>query len=94
MIIDLIDVEITYKCKSNTDGENSSRTVQPIRHLTKEKRIIFLAAEGHEASNEDLSDHHFDSIIHTRITLHSDNDMWMIPLTSLVKPYFVIYNTK
>ena len=49
-------------------------------------------AEGHEVSNEGLTDNHFDSTIHTRIKLHSDNDIWMIPLTSLVAPCFVIYN--
>ena len=35
MIIDLKYTEITYKCKSNTDGKHSSRTVQPIIHLKK-----------------------------------------------------------
>ena len=91
MIIDLTDAEISYKCESNTDGEHSSRTVQPIRHLEKEKWVIVLSTEGHEVSNEDLTDNHFDSTIHTRINLHSDNDMWMIPLTSLLAPCFVIY---
>ena len=92
MIIDLTDTEIIYECESNTDGEHSSRTVQPIRHLTKYKWLIVSAAEGHEASNEELADNHFDSTIYKRIKLHSDNDMWMISFTSLVAPYFVIYN--
>ena len=52
MIIDLKNVEISYKFQSNTDGVHSSRIVQPIRHLTKEKWLIVLAAEEHEASNE------------------------------------------
>ena len=91
MTFDLKDTEITYKCESNTDGEYSSRTVQPIIHLTKKKWIIVLAAEGHESSNEDLTDNHVDSTIHIRINLHSDNDTWMISLTSLVAPCFVIY---
>ena len=92
MIIDLADAEISYECESNTDGEHSSRAVIPIRHLTKEKRVIVLAAEGHEVSNEDLTDSHFDSIMHIRIKLHYDNDMWMIPLASLVEPCVVIYS--
>ena len=91
MIIDLIDAEILYECESDTDGENSSRAVQPIRHLTKEKWVVVLAAEGHEASNEDLTDKHFDFTTHTRIKLYSNNDMWMIPLIYLVEPCFVIY---
>ena len=52
MVIDLTDAEITYECESNADGEHSSRGVQPIRHLIKEKWVIVLAVEGHEASNE------------------------------------------
>ena len=75
MIIDLPDAEITFKCESNTDGEHSSRTVQSIRYLTKEKWLIVPAAEWHEVSNEHLTDNHFDSMIHTRIKLHYDNDM-------------------
>ena len=38
-----------------------------------------------------MTGNHFDSMIHTRIKLHSNNDMWMIPLTSLVESYFIIY---
>ena len=94
MIIDLTDAKTSYECELNTDGEHSSRTVQPIRHLIKEKWLIAFAAEGHESSNEDLNDNHFDSTIHTRIKIHSDNDMWMISLTSLVEQCFVIYNKK
>ena len=44
MIIDLIDAEITDECEINNDGEHSSRAVKPIRHLTKEKWVIVLAA--------------------------------------------------
>ena len=94
MIIDLIDAEISYECESNTDGEIFRRIVQPIRHPTKEKWAIFLAAEVHEASNEDLIYNHVDSTTRTLIKLHSDNDIWMIPLTFLVEPCFVIYTKK
>ena len=90
MIINLTNAEITYECERNTDGEHSSKTVQPIRHLTKEKWVMVLTAEGF--SDEDLTHNHFDSTIHTRIKLHFNNDMWMIPLTSFVTPCFVIYN--
>ena len=91
IIIDLTDAEITYECESDTDGKHSSRKVQPISNLVKEKWVIVLAAEGYEVSNEYLTDNHFDSTMHTRIKLQSDNDMWMIQLTSLVEPCFVIY---
>ena len=74
MNIDLTDAEISYD-ERNTDGEYSSRTVQSIIHLTKEKWVIVLAAEGHTASYKVLTDNHFDSTIHTRIKLHFGNDM-------------------
>ena len=86
MIIDLTDAEITYKYEIDSDGEYPSRSVQPIRHLTKEKWVIVLDAEGYETSNEELTDNHFNSTNHTRIKLHSDNDMWIILLISLVAP--------
>ena len=75
MIIDLIHAEISYECESNTDGVHSSRGVQPIRHLTNEKWVIVLAAEGHEVSNDNFTDNQFYSTIRARIELHSDNDI-------------------
>ena len=75
MIIDLTDAKITYKYEINTDSYHYSRTVQPVRHLTKEQWVIALAIEGHESCNKELTDNHFDSTMHTRINLHSDNYM-------------------
>ena len=60
--------------------------------MTKEKWVIVLAAESLQAEQHQLTDAHFDSKILTRIRLHDDNDTWMVPLSTLVGPCFVVYN--
>ena len=64
--------------------------VRIIRHLTKERWVVLLAAESPEVDR--LTDAHFDSQILKRIKLQDDNDIWMVPLITLVGPCFVVYN--
>ena len=87
MILDLSDVEIIYR---NETDEINQHTV---KHLTQEIWLVILAAIEPKASHtEDLTDAHFDSSIITRVKLHEDKDVWMVPLSSLTGPCFVVYN--
>lgn len=52
----------------------------------KEKWIVLLAAEL------SLTDTYFDSKTLKRIKLHSDKDIWIAPLSTLVGSWFVVYN--
>ena len=50
------------------------------------------AAESSQAEQDQLTASHFDAKILTRIKLHDDKNTWMIPLSTLVGPCFVVYN--
>ena len=92
MILDFSDTDIIYSDKNNNEIENYSLTNHTFHHLTKEKWVVVLAASGSQADNETLTDDHFDSSIIERIELHNDNDMWLIPLSTLVGPCYVVYD--
>ena len=76
------------------DHDNSLLTNEPcvISHLTKEKWIVILAAESPIAASEYIIEHHIKSDITTRIKLHDENNVWLVPLTSLVGPCYVVCN--
>ena len=61
-----------------------------IPHLTKEKWLIALVAQTPEVYASKLTDAHFVSIMFKRIKLH--NDIWIVPLITLIDPWFVVYN--
>ena len=65
-----------------------------LRHLTKEKLVVLLATSSPKADNDDLTYYHFDSKIHTRIKSQNDDDLLMVPLTSLVVTCYIIVNKK
>ena len=92
MIIDLSNCDITYEMDQDPDTIPDDANERVIAHLTNEKWAIVLAAESPAAGAHHLTDYHFDSCITTRVRLHSDNDIWMVPLTALVGPCFVVYN--
>ena len=58
----------------------------------KEKWRIVLAEESLQAEQHQLTDSNVDAKILTRIRLHDDKDTWMVPLSTLVGPCFVVYN--
>jgi hypothetical protein len=92
MILDLSECEISYESDVNPDITSAASNAIHINHLTNEKWVVIQAVTSPEADSENLTDNHFDSKIHTRINLHNDDDVRIVPLTSLVAPYYVIYN--
>jgi len=92
MIIDLTECDITYDMDQDPDTIPDDANERVITHLTNEKWVIVLAAESPHADAHHITDSHFDSVITKRLKLHSDNDIWMVPLTTLVGPCFVVYN--
>ena len=59
--------------------------------MTKEKWVVVLPASSPKVGIDNPTDYHFDSKIHTHIKLYDDDDVWRVPLTSLVTPYYVIF---
>ena len=53
---------------------------------------MVLAVSSQKADIDDLTDYRFDLKIHTRIKFHDDDDVWMVPLSSRVVPFYVIVN--
>ena len=93
MIVDLSGVEIMYDNDvDENSASDSSDDDQTILHLTREKWAIVWAGESPEVSNADLSNDHFDSSIHHRIKLHDQKDLFLVPLSSLIGPCFVVQN--
>jgi hypothetical protein len=92
MILDLSECEVNYERDVNPDITSAASSTIQINYLTNEKWVVIQAATSPEADSENLTDNHFDSKIHTRIKLYDDNDVWIVPLTSLVAPCYVIYN--
>ena len=54
--------------------------------------VVLLAADIPEANNHDITDSHIQSAIATRVKLHDDKNIWMVPLSTLVGPFSVAYN--
>ena len=93
MVIDLSDAEILNQPDKDPDDPSSDNVPFPsMKHLTKEKWAVVLAANKPVADNKDLTNAHFTSKIITRIQLHSDDEVWMVPLSTLVSPCFVVPN--
>ena len=86
MIIDLINCDISYEMDYDPDTLPYDVAEIIIPHLTKKKWAVVLAAESPDTNMDSLSNSYFQSVIITRITLYSDKDIWMLPLTSLVGP--------
>ena len=74
------------------DTTSSHSIVNPIRYLTKEQWVFVIAAEASQDDNDELAYYDFCSNITTCVKLHDNTDIWMVHLTSLVGPYFVLYN--
>ena len=95
MILDLTDIDIMYEDDfNNGNNDNQPRTNETaIHHLTQEVWVVVLTAVSPKASdNNDLTDSHFDSSIITRVKLHDDKDVWMLPLSTLLGPCYTVYN--
>lgn len=60
--------------------------------LTNEKWIVIKVAQGPSISTLDMSTHHISSSIITRIGMEEVDKIWIIPLTALVKPCYVVEN--
>ena len=69
MIIDLSECVIAYDTGIDLDTTSSHSIVISIRHLTKEKRVVFLAAEAPNTDNYELT----DTIILTLTLLHTSS---------------------
>ena len=89
MIFDLSDCEIDYEPDIDPDLVKTMDNWVTLPHLSKEKQVVLQAADAPEASNHHS---HFQSSIATRVKLHDDKDMWMVPLSTLVGPCFVVNN--
>ena len=95
MILDLTEIDIMYENDFNNGiNDNQPRTNETvIHHLTQEVWVVVLTAVSPKASdNNDLTDSHFDSSIITRVKLHDDKDVWMLPLSTLLGPCYTVYN--
>ena len=56
--------------------------------------MVILATEGSETRRDQLTNSHFQSKLLKRVKLHSDNNIFIVPLSSLCAPFFVVYNNK
>ena len=92
MIFDLNDCELDFDPDIDPDLVQTVNYLVRLPHLTKEKWVVLWAADALETNNNDITDSHFQSAIATRVKLHDDKDMWMVPLSTLVGPYFLAYN--
>ena len=93
MIVDLTNVEINVEPDIDpdavVDGETATNNVP---HLTNEIWLLVLAADSPIVEPNEVSDNHFESSIHKRIKLHNDDEVFIVPLSSLIGPAFVVYN--
>ena len=92
MIIDLTDCIVRYDKNQDLDTIASDTTSTRITQLTKEKRVIVFVAEGLKTVSCDFTYSHFDSKIYKSIKLHADTDTFMVSLSKLAGPCFVVYN--
>ena len=92
MIIDLSESTINYDVDIDPDEEIVlSENVTKMIHLTKTKWVVVKAAKNPCIPPTELSDDHIHVDMIIRIKL-DEECIWLVPLSSLVKPCFVIYN--
>ena len=95
MIIDLRNVDILYS-ESLDESEENEQEGSPqhiVHHLSKQLWVVVLSSVTPKASHRhDLTNSHFDSSILTRIKLHDDKDVFLLPLESIYAPCFVVHN--
>ena len=92
MIIDLSECDIIHTMDQDPDTIPNDASDRIIHHLTNEKWVVLLASQSPEVLPDQLTNNHFDSQILKRIKLHNDNDLWIVPLSTIVGPCFVVYN--
>ena len=93
MILDLSNSEIVYDADLDEDRILECNTNIPtMPHLTNEKWVVVQAAQGPSMSRTEISTHHISSSIITRIRMQQEDKIWIVPLTALVKPYYVVEN--
>lgn len=95
MILNLSDCDITYNMDQDPDTIPDDANERVVTQVTDKNWIIILVAESPHDVHHDahhLIDSHFDSVITKWVKLHSDNDIWMVPLTTLAGPCIVVYN--
>jgi hypothetical protein len=93
MIVDLSNVALDVEPDMDPDEAVVGETaINNAPHLTNEIWVLVLAAETLIIEPTDVSDYHFQSSIHKRIKLHNKDEVFIVPLSSLVGPAFVVYN--
>jgi hypothetical protein len=94
MVLDFTKANIIYDTDENPDAEGGANDIpnNVYHHLTNDVWVVVLVAESTTIPDGENTDSHFDSKIHRRVKLHDDKDMWMIPLSCIVGPCFVVYN--
>ena len=92
MIIDLTHSTINYAVDIDPDDTHTlSENVTTMIHLTKEKWVVVKAAKNPCIPSAELTEDHIHVDMIIRIKL-DEECIWLVPLSSLVKPCFVIYN--
>jgi len=91
MILDLTECEICEDVDISPDQTDTTSHAIRIPHLTQEKWVVVKAAESSSILSSELTDDHFVNDIITRIKIDEDR-IWLIPLSSLVDPCYVVYN--
>ena len=92
LIIDLSDCDIIYDKDQDPDTLQQDDCNLNVEHLTKEKWIVVSAAESPEICPTMITENNLKSKIVKRIQLHDNNEIYMVPFTSLVGPCFVVNN--
>ena len=91
MILDLSECEINYEVDIDQDKLSEVDQLPSLTHLTKDKWVVIKAATSPSVLSSDLTDDHFSCDVITRIKIDEDR-IWLVPLSSLVKPCFVVHN--
>ncbi len=92
MIIDLSHSTINYDVDIDPDEFSViAENIKTMIHLTKSKWVVVKAAKNPCIPPSELTDDHIHVDMITRIKL-DEECIWLVPLSLLVKPYFVIYN--
>ena len=91
MILDLSECEIDYDVDIDQDKVSDIPDIPTLPHLTKDKWVVIKAATSLSVLSSELTEDHFYCDVITRIRIDEDR-IWLVPLSSLVKPCFVIHN--
>ena len=91
-MVDFTDYEIYDQPDIDPDYSHTMDFMVLLSHLIKGKEVVLWVVDVPYANDDDITDSHVQSAITAHVNLHDDKDIWMVTLSTLIGPCFVVHS--